>query len=277
MGEPMSHIARGLRAVRRLSAGFLVVVASLAFARPSYANTRYVSLDQQLIVEFDGECSTATPSGSYRLQNGVSGTITANNCSNLGGDQFVGRFADTAGTYRCYGTMSQEWGRVILTTWEIEGAVSGYSCLDVGERYNIEMNSGQTLNAQVVAQDVGNNAIPSLRAGAYYRGGGYVSIYEHNGQFCYSGFSRNGTLVASISEDPTRSGTYLFDTPIDNNPRIFQVNDTTLSYGGGEYEIINDTLPFSQLGLEMQTCLTSEEPYYEFEERTDRGRPSQNR
>ena len=263
--------------MRGPATGLFTIVSGLAIAQPSQANARYVSLDQQLTVEFSGDCSTTTPSGAYRLQNGVSGTITANSCSNLGGDQFVGRFADTAGTYRCYGTISQEWGQVVLTTWEIEGAVSGYSCLDVGERYTIEMDSGQTLDAQVVAQDTENNAVPSLRAGSYYRGGGYVSIYEHSGQFCYSGFSRNGTLVASISEDPNQPDTYLFDVSGGRRVNIFQVDADTLSYGNSEYEWINDTLPFDQLGTDMQACLTSVEPYYESEEHTGRQRPSQNR
>ena len=116
----------------------------------------------------------------------------------------------------------------------------------------------------------------TLRPGAYYRGG-YVSIYEHNGQFCYSGFSRNGTLTASITEDPEQPNTYLFDGAEDSRARIFQVDANTLSYGGGEYEKINDAQPFNQLGDAMQTCLTSAEPYYESEEHTGRQRPSQNR
>lgn len=117
---------------------------------------------------------------------------------------------------------------------------------------------------------------PRLRSGAYYRGA-YVSVYEHNGQFCYSGFSRNGSLVASISEDPSQPNTYLFDQDSGRGTRVFQVDANTLSYGGSEYERINDTLPFDQLGPDMQTCLTSVDPYYESEERTDRGRPPQNR
>ena len=140
----ISKTRKGLQIAIRTATGILTVFASLSFAQPSYANTQFTSLDQQLTVEYGNECSTTTPSGTYRVQNGVSGNLTATNCSDLGGDQGVHRFADTTGTYRCYGTMTQEWGRSVITIWDIEGAVSAYSCLDIGERYTVEMDSGRS-------------------------------------------------------------------------------------------------------------------------------------
>ncbi|EDX82922.1 hypothetical protein S7335_519 [Synechococcus sp. PCC 7335] len=118
-----------------------------------------------------------------------------------------------------------------------------------------------------------NDVPPDLIPAAYYRGA-YVSVFEHNGQFCYVGFSRNGQLIASISEDSEQPNIYRFDDPDHRDTRIFQVDATTLSYGGGEYERVNDVQPFSQVGSNIQACLTSEVPYFEAEEHTGRQRPS---
>lgn len=114
-------------------------------AAPVLAGTRYISEDGSLIVEYGSACSTVNPSGAYQVQNGVSGDLIATTCEGMGGDISEHRFTDTSGRERCYGRMRQYWGARIRTVWQIEGAVSGYSCSQTGKQFEIEMDSGQQI------------------------------------------------------------------------------------------------------------------------------------
>lgn len=130
---------------KRLST-FTATVATIAatmIATPGLAGSRYVSRDGNLTIEFGNSCSTTSPSGSYRVQGGVSGDLVATTCERLGGDVSVSRFTDTSGNERCYGQMTQSWGSRVMTIWQVEGAVSGYTCSQVGKKFEIEMNSGE--------------------------------------------------------------------------------------------------------------------------------------
>ena len=127
---------------------------------------------------------------------------------------------------------------------------------------NTILNQPSQVSPEVITQF-------TLRPGAYHSGG-YINIYEYNGQFCFAGFSRNGSQTASISEDSEQPNTYLFDVDSDSSLRIFQVDANTLHYGGAEYERYSDAQLFNQLSSEAQICLTSVEPYYEFKEPTGR-------
>jgi hypothetical protein len=114
-------------------------------AAPALAGTRYVSRDGNLTIEYSNACSTTSPSGSYRVQGGVTGDLVATTCERLGGDVSVSQFTDTSGNERCYGKMTQTWGRVVMTVWQVEGAVSGYSCSQTGKKFEVEMNDGQQI------------------------------------------------------------------------------------------------------------------------------------
>jgi hypothetical protein len=134
-----------LRKIFNLSASITTVAFTVTITTPALAGTRYVSLDGNLTVEYSNACSTTTPSGSYRVRNGVSGDLVATTCEGIGGDVGISRFTDTSGDERCYGRMTQSWGRRVMTVWQVEGAVSGYSCSQTGKRFEVEMDDGQQI------------------------------------------------------------------------------------------------------------------------------------
>lgn len=127
---------------RKGTVSFVISLVVMLVPIAALAGTKYSSKEGSLTVQYD-QCSTVEPSGSYQLQNGVSGELIALDCSRTGGDVAHHRFQDTTGNERCYGKMTQVWGRKVVTIWEVEGAVEGYSCSQIGEKYEIEMDSGQ--------------------------------------------------------------------------------------------------------------------------------------
>jgi hypothetical protein len=127
-------------------------IASLALfsaivlpALPSLAGTQYTSKDGTLTVQYGNQCSTTKPTGTYRVRNGVTGNLTALDCSGIGGDISDHKFVDVSGKERCYGQMRQVWSEKVLTIWKIEGAVSGYSCSQSGKTFTVEMDSGKQI------------------------------------------------------------------------------------------------------------------------------------
>jgi hypothetical protein len=112
---------------------------------PSLANTQYTSKDGTLTVQYGNKCSTTKPTGTYRVRNGVTGNLTALDCSGMGGDIADHKFEDTSGKERCYGQMRQVWSRKVFTIWTIEGAISGYPCSQAGKTFTIKMDSGKQI------------------------------------------------------------------------------------------------------------------------------------
>jgi hypothetical protein len=125
---------------------FLTVFSSvLLAATPSFAGTQYISKDGTLTVQYGNKCSTTKPTGTYRVRNGVTGNLTALDCSGIGGDIADHKFVDVSGKERCYGQMRQVWSQKVLTIWKIEGAVSGYACSQAGKTFTVEMDSGKQI------------------------------------------------------------------------------------------------------------------------------------
>lgn len=115
---------------------------------------------------------------------------------------------------------------------------------------------------------------PSLNPGVYNRVSNFVVIYEYNGRFCYGGGSKNGTLLASMSEHPERRNEYFLDAFGNDGTSIFQIDQRTVSYGGSEYEWYGDVpTRFEDMQSDVQACLTSQSAYYEVEEPGTRQRP----
>ena len=132
-----------LIAGKRLTIGMIACVLLLLISMPSFAGMKYTSKGGRLVIQYGNSCSTVKPSGSYRFNNGTAGVLTALDCKNTGGDISSHKFADTAGKERCYGRMTQYWGRKIVTVWDVEGAVTGYQCSVTGKKFEVEMDSGR--------------------------------------------------------------------------------------------------------------------------------------
>lgn len=128
-----------------LSVGIVVSTFTILLAAPSLADIRYVSRDGNLAIQYGGECSTVRASGFYRFRNGVAGELVAVNCDDTGGDIAVHRFTDTSGNERCLGRVTQSWGERVITLWQVDGTVPGYSCSRVRQSFEIEMDSGQEI------------------------------------------------------------------------------------------------------------------------------------
>ena len=71
-------------------------------------------------------------------------------------------------------------------------------------------------------------AIP-LRAGLYYGGGSrYIAIYQKGNIICYSGFSQNGSFIASVEIDANLPDTYnIHNTTLS----LLQKDENTLLFG----------------------------------------------
>jgi hypothetical protein len=135
----IATIANKLMAVLVISSSVLLT------ATPSLAGSQYTSKDGNLTVQYGNKCSTTKPTGTYRVRNGVTGNLTALDCSGIGGDISDHKFVDVSGKERCYGQMRQVWSQKVLTIWKIEGAVSGYVCSQVGKTFTVEMDSGKQI------------------------------------------------------------------------------------------------------------------------------------
>jgi hypothetical protein len=123
--------------------GVITCSLPILVTNPSFANTKYTSKDGNLVVQYGNKCSTVKPSGFYRVRNGVTGNLTALDCSGIGGDVADHKFVDMSGKERCYGQMRQVWSRKVFTIWKVEGAVLGYFCSQTGKQFEVEMNTGK--------------------------------------------------------------------------------------------------------------------------------------
>jgi hypothetical protein len=131
--------------VKNLTTCVIIYFSSILTATPCLADRIYTSRSGTLTVQYENACSTVRPSGSYRFGN-ISGTLTALSCKNVGGDFAEHKFIDISGDQRCYDRMNQSWGgRYPVTVWEVKGAVSGYQCSQIGEKFKIEMDNGKQL------------------------------------------------------------------------------------------------------------------------------------
>ena len=165
------------------------------------------------------------------------------------------------------------------TSWVIEAPVPGFACSTVGQTYNVKLyfsdpppamirnlKSSMTKSESGWQKENRDIATRSLYPGIYFRASNSIGIYQYGSRLCYVGTSRNGRLVASLSEHSERSNAYYFDGSNDSGGDIFQINMETLGYGNSEYVRELSAPPFSQLPLDLQECLYSEEPYYESDE-----------
>lgn len=130
--------------VRKSTACIVVFLSAILTTSPCLAETIYRSMSGTLMVRYGNKCSTVKPSGFYRFGS-ISGNLIALSCENLGGDGAEHKFIDTSGDERCYGLMQQVWGRRTFTIWIIEGAVSGYRCLQSGKKFRVEMDDGKQI------------------------------------------------------------------------------------------------------------------------------------
>ncbi|MEB3294103.1 MAG: hypothetical protein VKJ24_13170 [Synechococcales bacterium] len=133
------------RLLKNTIASLTVFTAIALLALPSLAGIQYTSKDSNLTVQYGSKCSTTKPSGTYRVRNGVTGNLTALDCSGIGGDIADHKFEDTSGKERCYGQMRQVWSRKVFTIWTIEGAIPGHPCSQAGKTFTFEMDSGKQI------------------------------------------------------------------------------------------------------------------------------------
>ena len=228
-------------------------------------------------------CVSGTAYASYKVAGGSSGLLYPDDCNDNSGRS---RFEDTGGRERCLGTSI--WRDSIsnsdserATTWIIEAPVPGFTCSTVGQTYNVNLYYSAPPPAmtreleslveelqpqrQKESRDLGSHR---LQPGLYYRASYFIGIYQHEDRFCYVGISRNGRLVASLSEQPERPNNYYFDGSANGDSIIFQLDPSTLAYGNpsSEYKRELSTPPFNQLPVDLQNCLLSSESYYESDE-----------
>ena len=226
-------------------------------------------------------CASGTAQASYTVAGGAGGLLYPDDCDDNSGRA---RFEDTEGRERCVGASiwrdsSSGSNRERETTWVIEAPVPGFACSTVGQTYSVKLYfsapppaMNRRLDPSTMVRIFGwqkelrNARSFNLRPGIYFRASNSIGIYQHESRLCYVGTSRNGRLVASLSERPEQLNTYYFDGSDDSGSNIFQINAETLGYGNSEYVRELSTPAFSQLPFDLQECLSSEEPYYESDE-----------
>lgn len=108
-------------------------------------------------------------------------------------------------------------------------------------------------------KDLSQNS-SALIPGVYYRRS-YISIHQYGERICYTGGNINASTIASVEEDSEQSGIYRING-FDAEAKLFQVDANTLFFGGAEYERIQDVGSFEEIGSDVQTCLSSQEPYF---------------
>lgn len=130
---------------RRLTIGIASCSSALLISIPSLADTKYISKDGNLVVQYGKKCSTTKPTGTYSVRNGASGELKALSCEGLDGDVFDHKFNDAAGNERCYGRMTHAWSQKVYTIRKIKGVVSGYPCSQVRKTFTLKMDSGKQI------------------------------------------------------------------------------------------------------------------------------------
>ena len=268
-----------------------ILIGVLGFAFPVNAQWRaggqWRDASGDLVVtvvdRWGRSCASGTAQASYRVSGGSSGLLYPDDCNGNSG-RF--RFEDTGGRERCLGTSIWKDSASGIdgereTIWIIEASVPGFACSTVGQTYSVKLYysapppamtrglesllEGSPLQQRKEDRDLGNY---QLQTGLYYRASYFIGIYQHEDRFCYVGISRNGRLVASLSEYSERPNTYYFDGSDDGYVPISQLDENTLSYGvpSSEYRRELGVPLFGQLPSDLQSCLLSLEPYYESDE-----------
>ena len=268
-----------------------ILIGVLGFAFPVNAQWRagaqWRDASGDLVVtvvdRWGRSCVSGTANASYRVSGGSSGLLYPDDCNDNSGRS---RFEDTGGRERCLGTSiwkdsASGNSRERETIWIIEASVPGFTCSTVGQTYNVKLYYSAPPPAMTreleslvkesqsqqrkESRDIDSH---KLQPGLYYRASYFIGIYQHENRFCYVGISRNGRLVASLSEQPEQPNNYYFDGSADSYSTIFQLDPNTLAYGdpSSEYKKELSTPPFSQLPSDLQNCLLSSESYYEPDE-----------
>lgn len=265
------------------------LIGMLSLTSPAIAQWRdgdqWIDASGELVItvmeRWGRSCASGTAQASYTVAGGSAGFLYPDDCNDNSGRS---RFEDTEGRERCVGASlwrdsTSGSNRERETIWVIEAPVPGFSCSTVGQTYEVKLYFSdpppaitRSLAFPIMRwksgwqKERGNLETRSLHPGIYFRVSNSIGIYQHGNRLCYVGTSRNGRLVASLSENSERLNTYYFDGSDDSGGNIFQINAETLGYGNSEYARELGTPPFSQLPLDLQECLSSEEPYYESDE-----------
>lgn len=100
-----------------------------------------------------------------------------------------------------------------------------------------------------------------LLPGTYYRGSGYIGIHQLEDRFCYTGYNARGGVTASLSEVANQPGVYVI-SGFESDTTLSQSSRDILTFGVTEYERIEEAVPLEQTSAEVQSCLTSTEPYF---------------
>jgi hypothetical protein len=96
----------------------------------------------RLLRSHKDSCATRKPQGYYSLSGGASGLLYSTDCGSAsrGGDSAEYRFIDTNGAERYAGSMSMLFGtRAVKTIWQIQEAVSGSPCSNLGKSYEVRL------------------------------------------------------------------------------------------------------------------------------------------
>jgi hypothetical protein len=98
-----------------------------------------------------------------------------------------------------------------------------------------------------------------LRTGIYYQQGSkYIIIFGSNGNYCYSGRSRNGSNMASLNRDSRNLNSYKIYGWGD--AFVMQVNRNTLLFSNSEY-IYDGNFNKDNLSFDEKACLKSRGSY----------------
>lgn len=120
--------------------------------------------------------------------------------------------------------------------------------------------SGLLINKQETPETSEQDDL-SLFPGVYYKGSGYIGIYQLEDRFCYNGYSIRGGVIASVSEVESQPGVYIING-FEADRTLSQSSQDILFLGGSEYERIEEVVPLEQASAEVQSCLNSTEPYF---------------
>jgi hypothetical protein len=98
-----------------------------------------------------------------------------------------------------------------------------------------------------------------LRTGTYYQQASkYITIFGSNGNYCYSGQSRNGSNMASLNRDSKNPNSYKIYGWGDTF--VMQVNKNILLFSNSEY-IYDGNFNKGDLSSDEKACLKSRGSY----------------